>query len=72
MKITIEMSDELVAIDGVLCRIWNGHAENGVPVRVYIHRVAVPIKVPLKQGAALTECLSAMPNPKTERKQWKT
>lgn len=47
MKITIEMSDELVSIDGVTCRIWNGHAENGVPVRVYVHRVAVPIEIPM-------------------------
>lgn len=43
MKLSIEMSDELANIDGVECRIWNGHADNGVPVRVYVHRVAVPL-----------------------------
>jgi hypothetical protein len=46
MKVTIEMTDELVDIDGVLCRIWTGHEENGVPVRVYVHRLAVPLELP--------------------------
>lgn len=46
MKFTLEMSDEIAIIDGVECRIWNGHAENGVPVRVYVHRVAVPLGNP--------------------------
>jgi hypothetical protein len=48
MKVTLEMSDELVNVDGVICRIWNGYAENEVPVRFYVHRVAVPIKLPQK------------------------
>ena len=47
MKMLLEMSEEMVSVDGVLCRIWNGHADNGVPVRVYIHRVAVPLGQPL-------------------------
>lgn len=46
MRVLIDMSDELVTVDGVMCRIWNGHAENGVPVRLYVHRVAVPIQFP--------------------------
>jgi hypothetical protein len=46
MKFTIEMSDEIVSVDGVTCRIWNGHADNGVPVRVYVHRIAVPVEQP--------------------------
>jgi hypothetical protein len=48
VKLSIEMSDELVSVDGVQCRIWNGHADNGVPVRVYVHRVAVPLGEPMK------------------------
>jgi len=46
MKVTIEMTEELVCVDGVMCRIWNGHADNGVPVRMYVHRVAVPLELP--------------------------
>lgn len=46
MKMTIEMSDELVLVDGVICRIWNGTADNDMAVRVYVHRVAVPIDLP--------------------------
>jgi hypothetical protein len=46
MKMTLEISDEMAVIDGVICRIWNGFADNGVPVRVYVHRVAVPIELP--------------------------
>lgn len=47
MKFTLEMSDEIAVVDGVECRIWNGHEEStGVPVRVYVHRVAVPLGSP--------------------------
>jgi hypothetical protein len=63
MKITVEMSDELVLIDGFLCRIWNGHAFNGVPVRVYIHRVAVPIDQP---AGVFDDCLVPMEPPGRE------
>jgi hypothetical protein len=44
MKMTIEMTNELATIDGVPCRIWVGESSNGVPVRVYVHRVAIPIE----------------------------
>jgi hypothetical protein len=44
MRLTLEMTNELTRIDGVMCRIWTGHADNGIPVRVYIHRVAVPLE----------------------------
>jgi hypothetical protein len=44
MRLTLEMTNELTNIDGVMCRIWTGHSDTGVPVRVYVHRVAIPLK----------------------------
>jgi hypothetical protein len=49
MRVTIDFTDEIAIIDGVQCRIWNGHADNGVPVRMYVHRVAVPIELPQRK-----------------------
>jgi hypothetical protein len=43
MKMTIEMTNELATIDGVPCRIWTGRTDGDIPVRVYVHRVAVPL-----------------------------
>lgn len=64
MKVTIEMTDELVRVDGVTCRIWKGEADNGVPVRVYVHRVAVPIELP--QGDFVRDLYEMKPPRKEE------
>lgn len=66
VKMTIEMTEELAKIDGVECRIWTGHAFNGVPVRVYVHRVAVPLGEPL---GVFDDCLLPRPHPATEETQ---
>lgn len=41
MKIVIEATDKLTAIDGVPVRLWEGITENGVKCKVFVHRVAV-------------------------------
>jgi hypothetical protein len=41
MKITIESTTKLVAINGVPARIWEGHTEAGVPLHCYITRLGI-------------------------------
>lgn len=41
MKITIESTSKAVFLNGMECRIWEGHTESGIPVHCYIPRVAV-------------------------------
>lgn len=66
MKLEIEMSEEFVYVDGFPCRIWNGFADNGVPVRVYVHRVAVPLGQPMRD---FDDALLAMKQPRQERRE---
>lgn len=46
MKIAVTSTDEIVEVDGVQARIWQGHTESGVPVLAFIVRVAVPVDAP--------------------------
>ena len=41
MKITIESTTKIVMLDGIQCRVWEGHTERGVPVHCFIPRIAV-------------------------------
>jgi hypothetical protein len=41
VKLTLESTTKIVQLNGVPARIWEGHTANGVPVHVYITRVAV-------------------------------
>lgn len=41
MKITIESTDSITHLDGVPVRVWNGITEQGVPCKVFVHRLAV-------------------------------
>lgn len=41
MKITIESTEKLADLNGVDCRLWEGVTENGIPCKVFVHRVAV-------------------------------
>jgi hypothetical protein len=41
MKITIENTTNLVTVNDVPARIWEGHTESGIPVHCYITRIAV-------------------------------
>jgi hypothetical protein len=41
MKITIESTDALTTIDRVPVRVWEGVTEDGIPCKVFVHRIAV-------------------------------
>lgn len=43
MKLTIESTSQLLTIDGVPARVWEGQTENGIPVTAFITRVAVAV-----------------------------
>lgn len=43
MKLAIEPTSKLVALDGLDCRVWEGVDDQGVRVHCYIARVAIPI-----------------------------
>lgn len=44
MRITLESTGQLVPIDGVACRVWEGTAAGGVAVTAFMARVSVPIE----------------------------
>ncbi len=41
MRITVESTTKKVQLNGVPARIWEGMTDSGIPVHVYITRVAV-------------------------------
>jgi hypothetical protein len=41
VKIEIEATDKLTAIDGVPVRLWEGVTADGVKCQVFVHRIAV-------------------------------
>jgi hypothetical protein len=41
MRIMIESTDALTTIDGVPVRLWEGTTEDGIPCKVFVHRIAV-------------------------------
>ena len=40
MKIEIENTNVIVAVDGVPARVWEGKTESGVPVHVFVTRIS--------------------------------
>jgi hypothetical protein len=41
MKISLESTDQVVSLNGVLARVWQGKTESGVNVQAFITRIAV-------------------------------
>ncbi|HMI86815.1 MAG TPA: hypothetical protein VK550_22130 [Polyangiaceae bacterium] len=41
MRITLESTTKVVEVNGVPARIWEGATESGIPIHVYVTRVAV-------------------------------
>ena len=41
LEIRIQPTDQLTHIDGVLCRVWQGVTDEGVPCVVFVRQVAV-------------------------------
>jgi hypothetical protein len=41
MKITIESTTKIVALNGLDCRVWEGQTEQGVAIHCFIPRISV-------------------------------
>lgn len=41
MQLQIEATDKITTLDGVQCRYWEGVTEDGIPCKVFVHRIAV-------------------------------
>jgi hypothetical protein len=41
VKIQLESTSKIVALNGVPARIWEGHTETGIPVHCFVTRIAV-------------------------------
>ena len=41
MRILIESTDQILELNGVPVRVWNGTTESGVACLVFVHRIAV-------------------------------
>jgi hypothetical protein len=41
MKIKLESTSQIVELNGIECRVWEGTTESGVPLTAFIPRVAV-------------------------------
>jgi hypothetical protein len=41
MKLMIESTDVTTRLDGVPVRLWEGTTEDGIPCKVFLHRIAV-------------------------------
>lgn len=40
MKITVESTTKIVQLNGVEARVWEGSTESGIPIHVFITRIA--------------------------------
>ena len=49
MQIQIESTDQITMFEGVPCRVWEGVTADGVPCKVFVHRIAVETSVDMTQ-----------------------
>lgn len=49
MKITLESTSQVVHVDGVEARVWEGKTESGIPLTAFITRVAVAVEDDCRQ-----------------------
>jgi len=57
MKITIESTTKIVNVNGIDCRVWEGHTERGIPIHCFIPRIGVRKDQDASQfEAELVEC----------------
>ena len=57
MKVTLESTAQIVEVNGVPARVWDGTTESGIPVSVLVTRVAVERTQDTAQfEAELSEC----------------
>lgn len=55
MKITIESTTQIVQVNGIDCRVWEGKTEGGVRVQCLIPRIAARMGENLSQFEAELE-----------------
>lgn len=41
MKITIESTSEIVSVNGIDCRVWEGETASGIKLQALVPRIAV-------------------------------
>jgi len=39
--VTLHSTTKIVELNGIKCRVWEGHTDSGIPMHAYIPRVAV-------------------------------
>lgn len=66
MKITIEPTNKVVTFNGLPARIWEGATESGIPLHVYITRVAVAEGLPPEKYSQFETELSEQRKPSAE------
>lgn len=68
MVITLHNTSTTVNLDGVDCRVWEGHTANGIPITAFIPRIAVARD---HDQTEFTAELQATPAP-TAQEHWPT
>ena len=57
MRIILESTTEVTEVDGLPCRIWEGHTESGIACHAWLTRIAVHEDEDRSQfEAELAEC----------------
>mgnify|MGYP001588489625 CR=1 FL=1 len=60
MKLALESTTQIVEVNGVPCRVWEGEMGDGTVIHAFIARVAVPVDAPVHVHdtleAELREC----------------
>ena len=41
MIVTLESTSQVVYLNGILCRVWEGKTASGIPCHAYVRRIAV-------------------------------
>ena len=52
MKVMLESTSEIVRLNDIECRVWEGHTESGIAVQAMIPRIAVRIDADCSQFKA--------------------
>ncbi len=62
MKATLEPTSLIVRLNGVPCRVWQGHTEKGIPISAHIALVSVDRDADASElDAALREVAAPRP-----------
>ncbi len=70
MKLSIEPTSKIVTLNGVPARIWEGRADDGTPVHVFVARVGVPADEPAEVLERFEQALEVVRPPSAEVKAY--